>query len=501
MKNDFQITPTTKYLLYGAATVGKITLDSMVKMGLTVQGFIDKRADEIGTFCNLPVWRPSRVPSEEKTNPNTVVFVAVKNVFEHEMIAESLRKEGLLRLIYKPYATLINETSEADAAMDKVFSQISEGHFSGSAYVPDLSEVSFCQKDYGIICEDGNYVVARIPIDFIFTNDYDSRSSIWGNLNIFSFFTHLDFFHYLSGDLSVSPFSYLTEHSIYSAKQVGNIKITDAWKQNVLRNRAQIYREMCQSLQMDPDFFSRNAPTAVWSEEHGYFNLTSGKHRTVFLASKGYYTIPLRIIREEYAQFLNLSKVKAVKEQVLCTKTKIQMPIPHPYFYRMPGASADWYYGILSRIVCNFARRIYWEIGRIDFSRMTLLLDMEENGALSAFFLRLGFMVYQIAPSEPVSETIRLLGYVQSSPEVINPDESRAVDVVVTDILTGQWLTNTAISCRRECYAICRTEEDEARVSSRLTGWQTMHIYNTIRDDGDLTLLRSTKKENNTDGR
>lgn len=484
--NEFEFSRQTKIILYGAASIGGLMLDRLTRAGFHVIGFIDKRAGEIQEFCGLPVWRMEHLPEELSRESDWMIFIAVKNVFEHDAIADALRTNGLNRLIYKPYCVLIHAPSEADAAMNAVYMRFFEGEVPKSGKVPILEGFISYNKDYGIISSDEGSVIAWIPLDFVFTNDYtDPAMKKWGNLNILSLFTHLEFFRFLAGDEAASPLPYLSEYCVYTAELAGRIKTTDAWKQNVFRNRAQIYREMNLSLQIEAGFFLRNAPEARWNDK-GYFNLVSGKHRASFFAAKQYYYIPLRVSEEDYRRFLNPDALEKAKK---CIETGHShfLSIPHPYFYRMRGTVTNWYYGLLSSVMRCLARKRYDDIGRVDFNGMTLLLDLDEPGSVSAYFMRLGFRVYTAREETPLTRAVRLMGHIPYGPEAYQAREKTEFDVVIAEA-GGQVLSGAAFLSERN-FVICRNDLEEAKIRKKFAGWNLERIFNTFGEEGKLTLL------------
>ena len=77
---SYVIRKADSILLYGAATTGAILYANLTKRGFRVKGFIDQRADEIGSYYGLPVWDVAAGCC--KGVCDSVVIVAIKNVFE-----------------------------------------------------------------------------------------------------------------------------------------------------------------------------------------------------------------------------------------------------------------------------------------------------------------------------------------------------------------------------------------------------------------------------------
>ena len=189
-------------------------------------------------------------------------------------------------------------------------------------------------------------------MELIYTNDTET---FWGNINIQALYPHISFFNFLANKREAEKESYL-EFCEQSASAIGDIKITKAWRENVLRNRTKIYQQMCNALDLDSDFFIRTAPTATWNKK-GYFNLTSGKHRATFLTSKGKRYIPLSILKSDYLLWLQKEEYTTLKEELIQNEErKTQSKILHPYFYKFPCIE-HFFYTLFQNDVLSFLCR------------------------------------------------------------------------------------------------------------------------------------------------
>lgn len=326
----FSFDSETPIYLYGAASIGKIVLKTL--SSFNIQGFIDMRGKEIESMCGKMVYSLENIPSLAKKDG--IIIITVKNVFEHEEIAYSLYKHGCRNIIYKPQGVLEGNSSEHEKILSDLWDEIVSGEikFEGRHIPRYQSALRYSFIDYALICEIDDRVVANIPLELIYTNDTET---FWGNINIQALYPHISFFNFLANKREAEKESYL-EFCEQSASAIGDIKITKAWRENVLRNRTKIYQQMCNALDLDSDFFIRTAPTATWNKK-GYFNLTSGKHRATFLTSKGKRYIPLSILKSDYLLWLQKEEYTTLKEELIQNEErKTQSKILHPYFYKFP---------------------------------------------------------------------------------------------------------------------------------------------------------------------
>lgn len=492
MDQTFLFSKESKIILYGAASIGHIMFLGLSEAGYQVIGFIDKRAEEIKEYLGRPVWLLTDVPGDIKNNPDTVVFVSVKNVFEHQTVAEQLTENGFYRIVYKPYHILIDDATEKDKRMDMAYEQIFQGHPKEGIRI-DVSEKTGAEyeKDYAV-CRQGHAdTVALIPVDFIYTNDYhNTEMEKWGNVNILALFTHLQFFRFLQGDIRADESFYLNEYCVFTAKLNGQIKITDAWKKNVLRNRAQIYEEMSRALLMDREFFFRSPPQAVWNPK-GYFNLTSGKHRTAFLVSRQFYKIPLKVTNQDYEAFLNKNCLQDVKKQIL-TKPACEIFVPHPYFYRTAGILDTYHYGVLSAIIGILSEKLYRIYERMPFEKLTILDETGDHGIFAAYFSRMGSRVIRksFPENKDLSTAIWKLGHVPGRvQEYENLSQIREADVRITD-LTNENVIEDADShiSVHDCFVICKEERQIAGLTGTDRYAHASQIFHTFQENGKRLL-------------
>lgn len=384
--------------LYGAASIGIIVYNNLIKNEIKINGFIDKRAKEIKSFCGLPVYELT----DPKISRTDIVYLSVKNVFEHEEIKNLLAKEGYQYIIYKPYNSLLGTGTKEENELAILYDELFQGSLSNQNQLVCINELQDGgTHDYAIVKEAENSVVVNIPVEFIYTNDYPKASSMekWGNIPIQSLFTHINFFRYLNGDNTCTPEMYLKEYCEYTAKIQNSIQITTAWKNNVLRNRTQIFEQMKESLELDPEFFYRNAASAEWNSR-GYFNLTSGKHRTTFLAALGRRYVPVNISKKDYELFRNDIAVDSVKVCLKSRKNKY-VYIPHPYFYRGDHNRDDGTSLFVQWFMRSIGEKLYNKYGKVNFSELKVLDMTNDAGYTARYLIRCGCDVYRdIVPDE-----------------------------------------------------------------------------------------------------
>lgn len=389
--NIFKLDKNTSIYLYGAAAIGSIIYNNLTKSGYKVSGFIDNRADELDDYYGLPVYKLDEFDKDAES----LIVVAVKNVFEHEQIVKRITKQGYYNIIYKPKAVLNNCGTEEDLVLSALYDAMLDGNITDVYKIRKTYKANIYEyQDYSVIKEyDNGEIIAKIPIEFIYTNNYDTAFSRWGNLSIMAFFTHVQFFRYMLGDKDSSTEYYVDTFCTESAPK--GVKITQKWKENVVRNRSMILENMNLASELDPDFFIRNAPEAEWNEK-GYFNLTSGKHRAAFFAAKQYKYVPLKISKNDYISYVNENGVRTVINYIENNNLELTSVISNPYFLRYPTLNNEFYYNFLFKCSNYMSQRMFEENENVDFKSVNIIDNTSNYLGYGCHFSRMGCNVYKM---------------------------------------------------------------------------------------------------------
>lgn len=330
MKNDdmFYFNGQQKIMIYGAASAGGLLYEKLMKSGMNVISFVDKRADEILKFHDLPVLSIGEL---EQVDKDTVIVIAVKNIFQHDKIVNDLTKNGFNNIIYMP------RNSYEGNGFEKIkyaYNKLSFGE-SVQKYIPKTYGVpQDILKDWAICGEDKDKYKVYVPSDLIYS--YNTNLP-WANIPISAYFPHFRFFRFLNGSNRSNDFyeDYIN-FCEFSARSQGDVKITRRWKKNILENRENINNEMNHSLELDSRYLINNAPEAKWNVERKYFNLISGKHRATWYLSKGYNFLPLKIDKEDYDKWKKAYQNDLLLENINRNLLdQLDYFIPHPFLYKI----------------------------------------------------------------------------------------------------------------------------------------------------------------------
>lgn len=406
----FILHESSSLLLYGAASLGTLFCNALSDSKYHVEGFMDKRADEIEKLQGKKVYSVSDAAGRFSCH-DIVVVISVKNVFEHSRIAMELCKKGFKNIIYKPYGVLNGTGTREEEELAQIYDKLLQGDFqygvSLSCTKENGNKISIVEK-YLIEDKEDCHTVFLSLLSLFENEDGQTQKQ---ERNVLFFFPHIQFFKFLQGDVKASG-DYYISYCETAAKTLGSFRITEAWRENIIRNRTQIYQEMNQAFIFNRDFFRVGAPDVAWNEK-GYFNLVSGKHRAAFFASKSVAFIPVKMGDAEYAKWLNKKETENVLE-ILRKNDVIELkaPVEHPCFYQYPCPSESFFYGLCFVLAEKISRLFYRvPLDNYVFGKY-IYLCLEDYGLLGRFFKRCGADVYENRCADvEISEALDKLFY------------------------------------------------------------------------------------------
>lgn len=110
------------------------------------------------------------------------------------------------------------------------------------------------EDDTYVEMED-EYIRAKIPAAFVFSDKYEDRSIIWNSVNMMGLVPHLDFFSCYTRAEKINIYEDYMIYCHQAAQRSGGIVTSDKWEESVLENRIDIYYNMELERQFHPEFF------------------------------------------------------------------------------------------------------------------------------------------------------------------------------------------------------------------------------------------------------
>lgn len=392
-------------ILYGAASIGRLTCEKYERAGLPVGGFIDKRSDEIRTFKGYKVYSLSDEKLKGIINDDFYIVVSVKNVFEHTNIANKLIDLGFQNIIYMPISAINGCGNKEQMQLYDAYNNVTIGCFENVHDVPkSLKKDRYVPINESIIMENEKTVTAYISIDQLYT-DKKKRQTPWFSRPVLCLLPHIDLFRLISGDNRYTCERYL-RFCIESAIN-SDIDITEAWKKNIIKNRSMVYEHMSHAMELENEFFIRNAPVVSYDKNNGVFNLNSGKHRAAFFVSIRRKYIPVKIDKQDYEAFIDIDNVNKLvgylSDQGI---DELLAPIPHPFFYNYPCETKEFYYGFTYWLMYYLADVVYSEYNDLDFSRINILCALRDYEFIERTLARAGASITVIQKKENMMEQL-----------------------------------------------------------------------------------------------
>ncbi|MGN0739634.1 MAG: hypothetical protein ACI4LX_05625 [Treponema sp.] len=383
---NFFIDKQTPIILYGAATIGTLLYQKYQLWGLNITGFIDKRAEEIKNFIGLPVYA---IENEKLDKPNVVVLIAVKNVFEHSRIASRLQKAGYKNVIFRPYNALNGNGSENENLLNEVYSHITEDNsFEFAIYknIPFIDASSTgTLKEQGIIKKENGKVIFYLPVTMLFTDKKGVETE--RQHPVLCLKPHVNFCKFILG--AGGEVQSLMDYCVKAAENIGTVKVTEAWKENVIANQSEVYLDMLHKYNVEPDFFINKAPNVIWNNECKYFNLNSGKHRASFLCAVGKNYIPVCASEEDYKKYLTTVNAESVQKKISAQfEDGLSYPVENPYFYDSSRYGEQFWF-LLIRAVTERLGNWYYDSGKI-LEGLKVFNRLHQTEFLNIFFERMG---------------------------------------------------------------------------------------------------------------
>lgn len=385
-----------KILLYGAATRGNILLDIFQRKGYQVAAFVDQRAQEIKTYCDLPVYTISELSTRISCKSDYAVYIDLKNVFEHDSVALELFNAGFKNLIFRPGRVLLGTGNEQELSLNDIYDILADEHADSHCSLLPVDAIRFpLTKDFSLLQEtsDGHCII-KVPCVLVYS-DLEKNTSKWEDISIYGLYPHIALFENFAGKNNDGSKKYI--EMCESAARNKQVAVTDQWRSSVLKNRSEVYDRMQLSYDFDLDFFERNAVDAKWNN-NGYFNICSGKHRCAFLISKGTNYIILKIRKADHQKLFDSSKVQAVLDYIIANKLlQLHAPIEYPLFFNYPCRNYEFYYGAARLVTYTFTRILFENMQKDSFENARVYISLNDDGFLKRHFLRMGALVSHAA--------------------------------------------------------------------------------------------------------
>ncbi len=299
--------------IYGTGGNG-IKVYHVLKDKYAVEGFIDKRASEIGRIEGEAVWSLEDFNVEK----DCIIIITVKNIFLHDEIVRELIKRGYHYFIFKAGNVLKGNTSEREKIVDDLYETIVEKKcLPNIMEVPKTERIEYRFDNKLLICKGESAVKAWCPIELLFNYE---NSNDYSGLNMPLFFPLIDLFRFFLGQYGASVDQCkdaVGNFLLYAGEWLYNNgrEMTETQMNSFLESRRSIFEQMQKMVEVDIDFFKRNCVNVVYKGKK-FFMVSSGRNRVCFLIAKGFKYVPVEMSYDDYEKWCDMEYVKEVEREI-----------------------------------------------------------------------------------------------------------------------------------------------------------------------------------------
>lgn len=409
-----------KVLIYGAGDKGGRVLEVLKSENVSVEAFIDKRAQAYDGFRGLPVRSWEFLYDVEKKD-EYVVIITVKNAYAHNEIAVQLKKIGFNNQIFMPLYVLkggkdnevLNTIMHANTDLTDEYRLTSE-EISSIEHV-DLSLLPR-QNTFMEVFE--GKVKTCIPAELlhmpqVFRNVWCIEEKLLSYNMFVSYYAVYMYEEFARGCVDENAEglgAYLTEAEATSRRN--GMPVDQAWKDNFISGKLMVFQSMRSQLALHPEFFRENCAEVSFGTPSHFRVKGTGKNRISFLLSQGYQFIPVNMSQEDYNRYWNEEALRELRD--IMGGTRPDFPISHPAFFEQYSGAEDFRQLWLIPIARKILEILRTRLAGKHVSEIVCLDRSDDWGITSRFLSLLGFRVER-QDALPITEALDRLFYV--SPE------------------------------------------------------------------------------------
>lgn len=407
-----------KIMIYAAGSVGRRVLKVCHENDLSMAGFIDERAEEIGVFQDYRVYSLEQIASFEEKEEYAII-ITVRNVFEHDTIADRLSRLGFANLIFKPYSVLIRSAEDEDNIIFEAHEMLTER---GKVYIEEIPESRSLEKRLiraaWFIEERNDRIKCYVPSELLFTNE--KKETLYNGINLLTCHPVVPLFRAFDAgnaeELERGIDVYVNEFARGGAQNIA-INTDGLWEQNVLTGRRKVFSEMAAMQALSDSFFVDFCPEVEWNQNMRLSLISSGKSRACFLIARNMGCVPVWLKKNEWKIFYHEDAVREVRSFLYDNGITVLMaPLPHPAFMNMDHMCYNYKFFWLERTGRFVARYICGKMNKFCFGKYSALYAMEDLGITERFYASQGIKVYRYQRGEELEEYCdRLFYYVPTN--------------------------------------------------------------------------------------
>ena len=280
--------------LYGINQYSETLIVKLKEQGFNIQGFIDKRAEELGH--SMRGFKVAKI-EDMQAFPDACVIITLMNALNHEAVAEQLREFGVTRILFLPMSFIYTPCVENVCDLYNRIVYLADFSETSLPYYDDLTKCNVTSRTKIIPLSEKSYLV-YVPFNMIYTAFKENKK--YADKPILSFIPYRELFDYFAG-ISPNANLYLQEYGVYSCNY------TNSYTNDfVLQSRKKLYSIWEKHYYFNDGYFDSGAPVVVWNDKGKYFNLMEGQHRILYLILKGSVFVPVRLDKRNFEKSMEV---------------------------------------------------------------------------------------------------------------------------------------------------------------------------------------------------
>ena len=331
----YELNNELKIVIYGVNEQSRRLAKLLLSMNYEIILFLDRRAEELKEVEGIHVQELSDF-TVSKIEKKICIIIALNNAMQHDEIAADLFDKGINKIIFVPMEFKYYEKFACQ--LREAYNQILLGN------IEEINEIPYYET---LICDSSNskdvksvwsenekYLTVKVMADIVYTSAKEELELIgradflpMADMPLMMLRQFQNMFEYFWGGAEFGNLQeYLSDYGVNSCNYTNSY--TD---EQIILQRAQLYELWNEHFSEGLEFFVLSAPLAKWND-NGYFNLTDGHHRLIFLLKKGLHYLPIRISRQDWDKWRNVKVIDSM--DIEKDGVDLVTPIPNPYFQK-----------------------------------------------------------------------------------------------------------------------------------------------------------------------
>lgn len=321
----YNIGKNDEVVIYGAGALGKeMALKLQCKWNIVA--LFDQNANNIVSDTSIPIYTLEE--GIDLLGSQIVVIICIHNAQMHPYIADEVRAKGVNKIFFAPVGRRF--VTKNKMRMLKLYESLFERGIEKIRGIPYYDKLLIDRWSKCTIHETNDYIVAWCNIEILYVNcemlESEKEKIVkdkYADLPIAAYRMMVDAYKYFQDGVSLIG-EFVSDYRLRES--------TNHDTKEFLQRRYEVYQMLENEWKTNQEYF-KYAPVDVKWNKNGYFNITDGHNRAVYLHLKGLNWIPVRMCRADYLSWENSVVANKVIQELAQGKVDLFVTsVPHPYF-------------------------------------------------------------------------------------------------------------------------------------------------------------------------